>query len=203
MSFWSAIACAHAPGCCLTFISFALFDLSNRRFSKKSIFTSCSILTDFYHYLCLPLDLFLFEFFWLQNFWESCYSSLCFNGWCAWVETEPKSGFTILLTLMLLIRTVWSFVWRKFSNVGKGEWWDEMKYGQKLKLGDSHVTPRISKKYKRQSLGMPRGTPSSSTNIRSPLKTLYFYCFVFYAFFLEHLYFCFQFYFVLFSTING
>jgi hypothetical protein len=37
-----------------------------------------------------------------------------------------------------------------------------MKYGQKLKLGDAHVTQEISKKYKRQSLGMPRGTPSSS-----------------------------------------
>jgi phage tail protein X len=38
-------------------------------------------------------------------------------------------------------RIVWSFVWRKFSSVGIGEWWDEMKNGQKLKLGDSHVTP--------------------------------------------------------------
>jgi hypothetical protein len=61
----------------------------------------------------------------------------------------------------------------------------------------------ISKRYKHQSLGMPRGTPSSSAKIRSPFKTLYFYCFVFYAFFLEHLYFCFQFSFVLFAVING
>jgi hypothetical protein len=29
------------------------------------------------------------------------------------------------------------------------------------------------------------------------------YCFIFYAFFLERLYFCFQFSFVLFATING
>jgi hypothetical protein len=140
--FWSAISCAHALGYCLTFISFALFYLSNRRFSKKSIFTSWSIMTDFWHYLRLPLDLFLFEFFWSRNFWESFYSSLCFNGCYTWVETESKCGFTILLTLMLLIRIMWSFVWRKFSSVGKGEWWDEMKYGQKLKLGDAHVTPR-------------------------------------------------------------
>jgi hypothetical protein len=62
-SFLSAIACAHAPGYYVTFISFALFDLSNRRFSKKLIFTICSVLTDFCHYLHLPLDLFLFEFF--------------------------------------------------------------------------------------------------------------------------------------------
>jgi hypothetical protein len=31
---------------------------------------------------------------------------------------------------MLLMRIVWSFVWRKFSSVGKGEWWDEMTKAQ-------------------------------------------------------------------------
>jgi hypothetical protein len=51
--------------------------------------------------------------------------------------------------------------------------------------------------------GCPRGTPSSSAKIRSPFNTLYFYCFMHYAFFLERLYFCFQFYFVLFAAING
>jgi hypothetical protein len=49
----------------------------------------------------------------------------------------------------------------------------------------------------------PRHTPSSSAKIRSPFKTLYFYCFIFYAFFLELFYFCFQFSFVLFAAING
>jgi hypothetical protein len=66
------------------------------------------------------------------------------------------------------------------------------------------ISPQeISKRYKRQSLGMPRGTPSSSTNIWSPFKTLYFNCFVCYVFFLERLYFCFQLSFVLFDAING
>jgi hypothetical protein len=51
--------------------------------------------------------------------------------------------------------------------------------------------------------GCPRGTPSSSAKIRSLFKTLYFYCFMHYAFFLERLYFCFQFSFVLFAAING
>jgi hypothetical protein len=50
--------------------------------------------------------------------------------------------------------------------------------------------------------GCPRGTPSSA-KIRSPFKTLYFYCFIFYAFFLERLYFYFQFSSVLFAAING
>jgi hypothetical protein len=52
-------------------------------------------------------------------------------------------------------RIMLSFVWRNFSSVGIGEWWDEMKNGQKLKLGDAHVPQEISKRYKRQSLGMP------------------------------------------------
>jgi hypothetical protein len=70
-------------------------------------------------------------------------------------------------------------------------------------LGMSMSPQEISKRYKRQSLGMPWGTPSSSAKIRSSFKTLYFYCFVFYVFFLERLYFCFQFSFVLFAAING
>jgi hypothetical protein len=57
------IFCAHAPGYYPTFVSFALFDLSNKRFSKKLIFTCYSVLIDFCHYLHLPLDLFRFEFF--------------------------------------------------------------------------------------------------------------------------------------------
>jgi hypothetical protein len=57
-------------------------------------------------------------------------------------------------------RFVFSFVWRKFSSVGIGEWWDELKNRQKLKLGDAHALPQeISKKYKRQSLGMPPRHP--------------------------------------------
>jgi hypothetical protein len=67
--------------------------------------------------------------------------------------------------------------------------------------------PHHPKKYPRgtslKAWGCPRGTPSSSAKIRSPFKTLYFYCFMYYAFFLERLYFCFQFSFVLFAAING
>jgi hypothetical protein len=63
------------------------------------------------------------------------------------------------------------------------------------------------KKYPRgtsvKAWGCPRDTPSSSAKIRSPFNTLYFYCFIFYAFFLERLYFCFHFSFVLFAEING
>jgi hypothetical protein len=61
-----------------------------------------------------------------------------------------------------------------------------LRNGKNLKLGDAHATP---KKYPRVTSvkvwGCPRGTPSSSAKIRSPFKTLYFYCFMHYAFFLE------------------
>jgi hypothetical protein len=67
--------------------------------------------------------------------------------------------------------------------------------------------PCHSKKYPRgisiKAWGCPQGTPSSSAKISSPFNTLYFYCFMHYAFFLEHLYFRFQFCFVLFAEING
>jgi hypothetical protein len=66
--------------------------------------------------------------------------------------------------------------------------------------------PMHPKKYPRstsiKAWGFPRGTPSSSAKIRSPFKTLYFYCFMHYAFFLERLCFCFQFSFVLVAVIN-
>jgi hypothetical protein len=46
-----------------TFISLTLFDLSNRKPLKNSAFVSCSVLTDFCQYLCLPLYRFLLSSF--------------------------------------------------------------------------------------------------------------------------------------------
>jgi hypothetical protein len=67
--------------------------------------------------------------------------------------------------------------------------------------------PTHPKKYPRgtsvKAWGCPRGTPSSSAKIMSPFYTLYFYCFMHYAFFLERLVFSFQFFLVLFAAING
>jgi hypothetical protein len=79
-----------------------------------------------------------------------------------------------------------------------------MKDGQKLKLGDAHVTPRNIQEVQASKLGDAQGIPFFiNKNIRSSFKTLYFYCFICYVLFLEHLYFCFQFSFVLFAVING
>jgi hypothetical protein len=78
-----------------------------------------------------------------------------------------------------------------------------MKYGQKLKLGDAHVTPRNIQEVQASKLGdAPRHPFFIGKNQAIFFKTLYFYCFVFYVF-LECLYFCFQFSFVLFAEIKG
>ena len=66
-----------------------------------------------------------------------------------------------------------------------------------------HYTKKYPRSTSVKAWGCPRGTPSSSAKIRSPFNTLYFYCFMNYAFFLERLYFCFLFSFVLFAAING
>jgi hypothetical protein len=79
-----------------------------------------------------------------------------------------------------------------------------MKYGQKLKLGDAHVTPINIQELQASKLGdAPEAPLLHQQKPGSPFNTLYFYCFLFYAFFLERLYFCFQFSFVLFAAING
>jgi hypothetical protein len=66
--------------------------------------------------------------------------------------------------------------------------------------------PCHPKKYPRGTIVKAWGCPEAPLLhrkiIRSSFKTLYFYCFVFYAFFLERLYFRFQFSFVLFAGIN-
>ena len=89
-SFWAEIFWSYASGYYPTFGSLALFDLSNGRFSKKSIFTDCSVLTDFCYYLHLPLKCLSFEFFWGKSFLKKWYSSWCYNRCFIHVITELK-----------------------------------------------------------------------------------------------------------------
>jgi hypothetical protein len=50
-----------------------------------------------------------------------------------------------------------------------------MKYGQKLKLRDAHVTPRNIQEVKASKLGDAPGTPSSSTKISGHLSRHYIF----------------------------
>jgi hypothetical protein len=79
-----------------------------------------------------------------------------------------------------------------------------MKNGQKLKLGDDHATP---KKYPRgtsiKAWGCPRGTPFFIGKDQVTFQHTIFLLLHALCVFLERLYFCFQFSFVLFAAING
>src|SRR4051812_43384322 len=60
-----------------------------------------------------------------------------------------------------------------------------MKYGQKLKRGDAHVTPRNIQEVQASKLGDAQGIHSSSTKYQVIFHLLYFYCFIYYVLFLE------------------
>ena len=68
-----------------------------------------------------------------------------------------SSGYVILIALTSLMKIVLSFVWRKFSSVGREEWCNKMKNGQKLKLGDAHVTPRNIQEVQASKIGDAQG----------------------------------------------
>jgi hypothetical protein len=78
-----------------------------------------------------------------------------------------------------------------------------MKYGQKIKLGDAHVTPRNIQEVQASKLGDAPRHPFFIGKNQVTFQDTIFYCFVYYVFFLERLYFRFQFFFVLFAAING
>jgi hypothetical protein len=121
------------------------------------------------------------------------------------LKLNQKCRFTIMLTLMLLIELCEVLYEGSFQVWGKES--DEMRWDEVWKKDQAWGCSCHPKKYPRgtsvKAWGCPRGTPSSSAKIRSSFKTLYFYCFMYYAFFLERLCFWFQFYVILFAAING
>jgi hypothetical protein len=153
MSFWSTISFAHAPSYYLTFIRFALFDLINRRFLKKF---------DLYQLFCFDRFLPLFAF----ASWSLSFHVLLITELLREVATVANVLISVVLELKLNQKWIYylaytnvanencvKFCMKKFSSVGKGEWWDEKKYGKKLKLGDAHVTLRNIQKVQASKLG--------------------------------------------------
>jgi hypothetical protein len=78
-----------------------------------------------------------------------------------------------------------------------------MKNGQKLKLGDAHITPRNIQEVQASKLGDAPSHPFFIGKNQVTFQHTIFLLLHILCIFLEHLYFCFQFYFVLFSAING
>ena len=84
--------------------------MSDVTFSEKSIFANCSVLTDFFLYLHLPLVLFLFEFFSGEKLFEEV-ATVAYVLLDALLMLElNSSGIIILIALTSLMKIVLSFV---------------------------------------------------------------------------------------------
>jgi hypothetical protein len=153
ISFWSVISCAYDPGYIQTFISFTLFDLSNIMSSKKSTFISCSVLTDSAT-ICVCLSIAFFFSSFDHEIFEKV-ATVVYDLYVVYLSLKLNQKGLIYYYAYANVANiiVWSFVWRKFSSVGNWEWWDEIKYGKKLKLGDAHVTPRNIQEVQASKLG--------------------------------------------------
>jgi hypothetical protein len=75
-----------------------------------------------------------------------------------------------------------------------------MKDGQKIKLGDAHVTPRNIQEVQASNLGMPKASPSSLTKISGHLSRHYIFI-ASYAMCCSWSVFIFAFSFVLFAVV--
>ena len=67
-----------------------------------------------------------------------------------------QSWSIILIILTLLMRIVLSFVWSEFSSIGREEWCIRWRMDKSSSLGMPMSPQEIFKRYKRQSLGMPK-----------------------------------------------
>jgi hypothetical protein len=204
ISFWPAISCAYAPGYLQTSISFALFDLSNKRSSKKSTFVSYSVL-QISTTICVCLSIaFFFSSFDHGTFGEVAkvvYALyVVFLSW----DLNQKGLIHYYAYANVANRIVWSFVWRKFSSVGIGEWWDELKNGKKVKLGHAHVTPINIQEVQASKLGDAPEAPLLHRQKSGHLSRHYIFiasCTMHFSWSVSC--FCFQFSFVLFAAINS
>jgi hypothetical protein len=97
-----------------------------------------------------------------------------------------------------------SFVWRKFSSVGIGEWWDELKNGKKLKFGDAHRSPRNIQEVQASKLGNAPEAPLLHRQKSGHLSKHYIFiasCTMHFSWSVRC--FSFQFSLILFAAING
>jgi hypothetical protein len=184
ISFWPAISCAYAPGYIQTFISFPLLIWATEG-PRKNWPLSAILFWQISATICVCLSIAFF----LSSFDHRTFGEVATVVYDLYVlilswNLNRKGLIHYYIYANVANRIVWSFVWRKFSSVGIGEWWDELKNGQKLKLGDAHVTPRNIQEVQASKLvDAPDAPLLHRQKIRSPFNTLYFYCFMHYAFF--------------------
>ena len=142
---------------------------------EKTIFTDCSVLTDFCHLMHFASETFSFRVLLGKSFLKKCYSSLCYFGcFSLHVKAEP-SWSIILIILMLPMRIVFEFCMKWVFNCRERRmmWWDE-----ELTKAQAWGCPCHPKKYSRgtsiKAWGCPC-IPSSSIKIPGHLSMRYIF----------------------------
>ena len=117
-----------------TFIQFEHFHLSKSGASIKFVFTNCSVLTDSAFYFALPLLLCGVDFFVPLNSssFEQCPEVLR-------MIVSPLNMWVFDYVLTPLMKFMRSLVWRKFSRIKRGGWYNMIKESESSKLGDAPV----------------------------------------------------------------
>jgi hypothetical protein len=159
ISFWSAISCAYAPGYFQTSISFALFDLSNRR-SSKNWSLSAVLFWQISATICVCLSIaFFLSSFDHRTFEEVAKVVYALYVVCLSLKLNQKGRFTIMFILMLLIELCEVLYEGSFQLWGMES--DEMRWSMEKSssLGMPMSPQEISNSYKHQSLGMPPRHP--------------------------------------------
>jgi hypothetical protein len=127
ISFGPAISCAYAPGYIQTFISWTLFDLSNRKTSKIRPLSAV-----LFWQISANICVCRFIAFFLSSFDHETFGAVATVVYALYVvvlswNLKQKGLIQYYAYTNVANRFVFSFIWRKFSSVGIGEWWDELK----------------------------------------------------------------------------
>jgi hypothetical protein len=150
--------------------------LSNRRFSKKLIFTYCSVLIDFCHYLHLPLDLFLF--------WVLLITELLRED-----ATVANVLIGVVIELKLNQKWIYYLAYTNVANkncvnfcmkeVFKCRERRMMRWDEVWTKAQAWEFPCHPKKYPRstsvKAWGCPKAPPSSSTKVSGHLSRYYIF----------------------------
>jgi hypothetical protein len=129
ISFRPAISCAYAPGYIQTFISLTLFIWAIEN-PLKILPLSAVLFWQISAIICICLSIAFF----LSSFDHGTFGEVATVVYALYVvvlslNLKQKGLIYCYAYTNIANRIVLSFVWRKFSSVGIGEWWDELKNG--------------------------------------------------------------------------
>jgi hypothetical protein len=127
ISFCPTISCAYSPGYIQTFISLQFLIWATEG-PRKNWPLSAVLFWQISATICVCLSIAFFS----SSFDHGTFGEVATVVYALYVvflswNLNQKGLIYYYVYANIANRIVWSFVWRKFSSVGIGEWWDELK----------------------------------------------------------------------------